>query len=320
MATKPPVDWAWIGDHLDDIAARTIQHLGIAAIAIAVGFAISFTLSLWAVRDRRVFAPITGLAGVLYTIPSLALFAALVPITGLSLLTAEIPLVLYTLLILVRNIVAGFDAVPNDVLEAASGMGFSRAGRLWRVELPLAIPLIVAGLRLASVRRSWSRRGDPRRSSAAGACSSPGPQTFFPTKVYVGAVPSVALALGRFPVHRAAAADPGELRRGTAAGCTPRARPPRAAAGAARPPGGHRRRGVTDGPPAPFAWLATRSLAGPRRDPDPPEGNSRSGCGPLFRGRGSLVDRGAFMATPGGALVAVNVANIGRAIPYMPSS
>ncbi len=199
MATKPLVDWAWIGDHLDDIAVRTIQHLGIASIAIVVGFAISFVLSLWAVRDRRVFAPITGLAGVLYTIPSLALFAALVPITGLSLLTAEIPLVLYTLLILVRNIVAGFDAVPNDVLEAASGMGFSRVGRLWRVELPLAIPLIVAGLRLASVSTIGlvtiaAILGE--KFGGLGVFITEGLQTFFPTKVYVGAVLSVALALG----------------------------------------------------------------------------------------------------------------------------
>lgn len=199
MATKPLVDWAWIGDHLDDIAVRTLQHLGIATIAVVVGFAISFVLSLWAVRDRRMFAPITGLAGVLYTIPSLALFAALVPITGLSLLTAEIPLVLYTVLILVRNIVAGFDAVPNDVLEAASGMGFSRVGRLWRVELPLAIPLIVAGLRLASVSTIGlvtiaAILGE--KFGGLGVFITEGLQTFFPTKVYVGAVLSVALALG----------------------------------------------------------------------------------------------------------------------------
>lgn len=233
MATKPLVNWAWIGDHLDDIAVRTLQHLGIAAIAIVVGFAISFALALWAVRDRRAFAPITGLAGVLYTIPSLALFAALVPITGLSLLTAEIPLVLYTLLILVRNIVAGFDAVPDDVLEAASGMGFSRSSRLWRVELPLAIPLIVAGLRLASVSTIGlvtvaAILGE--KFGGLGVFITEGLQTFFPTKMYVGAVLSVALALGAdlvfvalqrrlTPWVRVRGADQGTARSGgTAAG------------------------------------------------------------------------------------------------------
>src|ERR1044071_8790647 len=103
-----------MGDHLDDLAARLFQHLYLAAIAVAVGFAISFALSIWAIRRRHVYGPITATAGILYTIPSLALFAALVPITGLSLLTAEIPLTLYTLVIFVRNILAGLDAVPAD--------------------------------------------------------------------------------------------------------------------------------------------------------------------------------------------------------------
>ena len=124
------IDWAWIGDHLDELVGRTIQHLGSRIAALAIGFAISFALSLWAVRRRRVYAPITVVAGILYTIPSLALFASLVPITGLSVLTAMIPLVLYTLLIFVRNIVAGFDAVPGDVDEAADGMGYTRRQRL----------------------------------------------------------------------------------------------------------------------------------------------------------------------------------------------
>ena len=198
MNGKPLIDWAWVGQHLDDIAMRTVQHLEIALIAIVVGFVISFVLSLWAVRYRRAFAPITGVAGVLYTIPSLALFAALVPITRLSLLTAEIPLVVYTQLILIRNIVAGFDAVPSDVVETANGMGFGRTERLWRIELPLAIPLIVAGLRLASVSTIGlvtvaALLGD--KFGGLGVFITDGLQTFFPTKVYVGAVLSVALAL-----------------------------------------------------------------------------------------------------------------------------
>jgi osmoprotectant transport system permease protein len=146
------IDWAWAGDHLGELAFRTLQHLYLAAIAVGVGFAISFGLAIWSIRRRAVYPPLAALAGVLYTIPSLALFAALVPVTGLrSIFTAEVPLVAYTLLIFLRNIVAGFDSVPADVLEAADGMGYTRSRRLWRVELPLAIPLVVAGIRLASV-------------------------------------------------------------------------------------------------------------------------------------------------------------------------
>jgi osmoprotectant transport system permease protein len=146
------IDWAWIGDHLDELAFRTLQHLYLTAIAVVVGFAISFVLAVWSIRRREVYPPIAGLAGVLYTIPSLALFAALVPVTGLrSIVTAEFPLVAYTLLIFLRNIVSGFDAVPRDVLEAADGMGYTSRRRLWLVELPLAVPLVIAGIRLATV-------------------------------------------------------------------------------------------------------------------------------------------------------------------------
>jgi osmoprotectant transport system permease protein len=146
------IDWAWIVDHLDELAFRTLQHLYLTAIAVVVGFAISFALAVWSIRRRAVYPPIAALAGVLYTIPSLALFAALVPVTGLrSLVTAEFPLVAYTLLIFIRNIVSGFDAVPRDVLEAADGMGYTPRRRLWLVELPLAVPLVIAGVRLATV-------------------------------------------------------------------------------------------------------------------------------------------------------------------------
>jgi osmoprotectant transport system permease protein len=146
------IDWGWMADHLDELAFRTLQHLYLTAIAVIAGFAISFVLAVWSVRRRAVYPPIVALAGVLYTIPSLALFAALVPVTGLrSIVTAEFPLVAYTLLIFIRNIVSGFDAVPRDVLEAADGMGYTPRRRLWLVELPLALPLVIAGIRLATV-------------------------------------------------------------------------------------------------------------------------------------------------------------------------
>lgn len=144
-------DWDWLGTHLGLIGERLVEHLWLTALAVVIGFAISFPLSLLAHRHRSVYPPLTWGSGLLYTIPSLALFALLEPFTGLSTLTAEIGLVSYTLLIFVRNIVAGLAAVPDEAKEAALGMGFTRRQLLWRVELPLSLPVIVAGLRIATV-------------------------------------------------------------------------------------------------------------------------------------------------------------------------
>lgn len=143
--------WSWIFDNVGDIQERLLEHLSLTGIAIGIGFAISFPLALAAHRYRKLYAPITWFTGVLYTIPSLALFAMLVPYTGLSLLTAEIGLVGYTLLIIIRNTVAGLAGVPAEVKEAARGMGYTSRQMLLRVELPLAIPVILAGLRIATV-------------------------------------------------------------------------------------------------------------------------------------------------------------------------
>jgi osmoprotectant transport system permease protein len=190
------IDWAWIADHLGAIAGRLVQHIELAAIALVVGFAVSFGLAIYSIRVRRANPIVTGIAGVLYTIPSLALFSALVPIIGLSTLTVEIPLVLYTLVIYVRNIVAGIDSVPADVIEAANAMGYTRSERLRRVELPLALPLMIAGLRLASV----STIGLVTISGVLGqAFGGLGFFIFerptFATEILVGAIGSIALAL-----------------------------------------------------------------------------------------------------------------------------
>ena len=190
------IDWPWIVDHLGAIGGRVLQHIELAAIALVVGFVISFGLAIYSVRARRVYPLVTGIAGVLYTIPSLALFSALVPIVGLSTLTVEIPLVMYTLVIYVRNIVAGIDSVPADVIEAANGMGYTASERLRRVELPLAVPLMIAGLRLASV----STIGLVTISGVLGqAFGGLGFFIFerptFATEILVGAVGSIVLAL-----------------------------------------------------------------------------------------------------------------------------
>ena len=151
MDGEPLIRWDWLVAHLGPIGDRVGQHLYLATIAVAVGFAVSFALAALSIRRRRVYPIVTFVATAAYTIPSFALFAALVPVTGLTTVTAEVPLILYTIVLFLPNIVAGFDSVPFDVLDAADGMGFTRGQRWWRVELPLAVPLVVAGLRLASV-------------------------------------------------------------------------------------------------------------------------------------------------------------------------
>ena len=146
------LDPGWVLDNLDRIGELLVEHVYLSAIAVGIGLVISFVLALL-IRDRpRLYGPVIGATGILYAVPSLALFALLTPITGLgTILTAEIALVSYTLLILTRNIVEGLRGVPDDALEAATGMGYTRTQRLLRVELPLAMPVIVAGLRIAAV-------------------------------------------------------------------------------------------------------------------------------------------------------------------------
>ncbi|MDQ6852388.1 MAG: ABC transporter permease [Actinomycetota bacterium] len=145
------VYWPWVTDHLDEIWMRLGEHVTLTLLAVAYGLLISFPLALLAVRWRRLYPPVVGVTGVLYTIPSIALFVILIPWTGLSRTTALIPLVTYTLLILIRNIVAGLRAVPAEVKEAAQGMGYRPLRQLFSVELPLALPAIVAGIRIATV-------------------------------------------------------------------------------------------------------------------------------------------------------------------------
>lgn len=151
MTSAEIIRWSWVFDHIDELADRLGEHLQLTTIAVVVGLLISFPLAVFAYRNRWSYAPVTVVTGILYTIPSLALFAFLVPYTGLTTLTAEIGLVSYTLLILIRNIVAGLDGVPADAREAAVGMGYSRRQLLWRVEVPLAFPVILAGIRIATV-------------------------------------------------------------------------------------------------------------------------------------------------------------------------
>ena len=128
-----------------------VEHIKLTVIAVSIGFAISLVAALLAHRFHLAERPIAIVSAVIYTIPSLALFQLLVPVTGLTVTTVEIALVGYTLLILFRNTLAGLRSAPPEVLEAARGMGLTQNQTLWRVELPLAVPAIVAGLRVAVV-------------------------------------------------------------------------------------------------------------------------------------------------------------------------
>lgn len=193
------IEWPWIIDHLDELAFRTVQHLYLTLLAVGIGFAISFGLAVWAVRRRALYAPIVAIGGLLYTIPSLALFPLLIPITGLTDATAVIPLVLYSLLIFVRNIVAGFDAVGRDILEAADASGHTATSRFREIEIPLAVPLIVAGVRLATVSTIGlvtitGILGD--RFGGLGFFIFEGRRHAFPTEVFLGGLASIVLAVG----------------------------------------------------------------------------------------------------------------------------
>lgn len=143
---------SWVADHWHDtLAPALVQHLKLTGIAVGIGFAIALAAALVAYRFRRLDQPIGLVSDFLYTIPSLALFQLLVPITGLTVTTVEVALVGYTLLILYRNILEGLRGVPPSVREAARGMGLTPLQLLLRIDLPLAAPAIVAGLRLATV-------------------------------------------------------------------------------------------------------------------------------------------------------------------------
>jgi osmoprotectant transport system permease protein len=194
---EPFIRWDWIVANLDDIGERTWEHVVMTAIAVSVGFVISFAISLLIVRWRRLYGPVIGLSGVLYAIPSLGLFALLIPLTGVSLLTAEVALVSYTLLILVRNIVAGFDGVAPEIVEAARGMGYGPWELLWRVQLPLALPTIVAGLRIATVTTVGlvAVTALIGQNNLGSLIVQRGIRASFPTAIMVGALGSVLLAL-----------------------------------------------------------------------------------------------------------------------------
>jgi osmoprotectant transport system permease protein len=190
--------WDWVKGHWGDILQpRLLEHLEMTAIAVGIGFAIAFAAALLAHRKGWFETPFGVFSAFLYTIPSLALFQLLVPFTGLTMLTIEIGLVGYTLLILFRNILAGLRGVPEDVLEAARGMGLTRRQVLFRVELPLALPAISAGVRIAVVSTiSLATVAAYITPLGLGQPIFNGLQTDFTTEFVATGALAVALAIG----------------------------------------------------------------------------------------------------------------------------
>lgn len=184
----------WAVDNLDRYVGPFFRQLEIAAISVAIGFVIALGLALLSHRRRFLAGTFLGLTGVVYTVPSIAFFFLLLPITGLGFWTAVIPLSAYTLQIIYRNSVAGLNSVPADAKDAGSGMGMSDRELLFKVELPLAIPEIVAGLRIAIV----STVAIATLATLAGAGGLGDPlfqQIQFKTNIIIVGVLAMAMAL-----------------------------------------------------------------------------------------------------------------------------
>ncbi len=190
------LSWDWVSDHTDDIWQRTVEHLQLTGWAVAIGFVIAMAMALVSLRWRRLYAPLAGLSGALYSIPSLALFAVLVPFTGLGFRPVLIALVTYTLLILLRNIVAGVEGVPPAVIEAADGMGYEPWRRFLAVDLRLATPAIIGGLRVATVTIiGLVTVGALVGSGGYGTFINDGLSRSFSTPIIVGGGLSIAMAI-----------------------------------------------------------------------------------------------------------------------------
>lgn len=186
----------WLARNWDQVLIALGEHLVISATALAIAFALSLAIGIWAARNGRVLAVALSVSGFLYTIPTLALLALLIPLVGLGKTNAIITMVAFSLLILIRNVAAGIRAVPAEVVDAARGMGMGGFQILARVELPLALPVIVAGLRIAAVTViSVTVVAAYVNAGGLGAIILTGIQTDHAPKIWVGALTACALAV-----------------------------------------------------------------------------------------------------------------------------
>ncbi|MEU1168285.1 ABC transporter permease, partial [Streptomyces sp. NPDC005921] len=190
------IDWSWIGDHTDDLTSLTLSHLQAAMTAVFFGLLISLPLAVLAHRVRPLRGFLLGLSNVLFTIPSIAIFVLLLPISGLTRTTTVIGLTVYTLVVLLRNTVEGLDSVPAKTKEAAKAMGTRPLRTLLTVELPLALPVIFAGIRIATVMSiSLVSVATYIGDGGLGQLFTDGFQRDFPTPVIVGTAVAATAAL-----------------------------------------------------------------------------------------------------------------------------
>jgi len=186
----------WFLRNWDQVAVALYQHVAIASTALVIAFAIALPVGIWAARDARVYAVALAAAGFLYTIPTLAFLALLIPLAGLGRTNAIIAMVAFALLVLIRNVATGLREVPADVVDAARGMGMSARQRLTRIELPLALPVIVAGLRIAAVTViSVSVVAAYVNAGGLGTLIFSGIATDHAPKIWAGALTACALAI-----------------------------------------------------------------------------------------------------------------------------
>ncbi|WP_438303691.1 ABC transporter permease [Streptomyces sp. HUAS TT11] len=190
------IDWSWIADHTDDLTSLTFSHLEAALTAVLLGLLISLPLAVIAHRVRPLRGFLLGASNVLFTIPSIAIFVLLLPLSGLTRTTTVIGLTVYSLVVLLRNTVEGLDSVPVRVKEAAKAMGTRPLRTLLTVELPLALPVIMAGVRIATVMSiSLVSVATYIGDGGLGQLFTDGFQRDFPTPVIVGVVLTLLLAV-----------------------------------------------------------------------------------------------------------------------------
>ena len=194
------IDWEWLADNfMEDVVPAFLQHIYLCFVSLAIALIISLPLGILAARYRRLYLPLTAITGFFYTIPSFSMFALMIFVVGLSVgrTPAIIALVLYSLLVLIRNVVTGLDSVPPETKDAARGMGLTDRQILWRVELPLALPVIVAGMRIAFVTViGIAVIGAYINAGGLGNLIFDGITRDFPTMYITGAVLSTLLAIG----------------------------------------------------------------------------------------------------------------------------
>jgi osmoprotectant transport system permease protein len=190
---EPLVRWGWLGDHVDEIVQRTVQHVQLTAVSLGLGLVVSMVLASTIRRWRWTTTPILGLTTLLYAVPSIAMFAALLPLFGIGLTVPTVVLTTYSLVVLTPFLIDAFDGLPPD---AATGLGFTRLQRLWRIELPLAVPTIVGGVRIASVTLiGLVTVGGLFDLGGFGNLIDDGLGRDFPTLIVVGAAGSILLAV-----------------------------------------------------------------------------------------------------------------------------